>query len=126
MTETVKERKNAALSASAQQAMEELTKEFPFAEGRDAARFAVAYAISRNLPLERSSLGPLTGTNWNVATLDPDGKLAELIRLTWPDQADAYFLLETLMNVGMTELGKKLAENPALRLSELLSAEASE
>lgn len=127
MTEQTTERRNAALRQRAADSLTEVTSKFPFPDEADALRFAVGYALQAMLPtVAPNDLGPVTNKNWNVASLDPTGDIAALLRILHPEATDAYALLETLMNVGLVDLAARLTDDPTLRMRDLLSETADE
>jgi len=69
-----------------------------FASELDAAKFAMAYAISREMPA-----GSTDGaaTKWNVGSVDPDGSLRSLVEALFPAAPEPYRLIEHLMNEGL-------------------------
>lgn len=125
MTELSESRKTVSLSASATSSLAALKGRFPFSQDFDAARVGIAFAVAQSITPDRpAGFGPLGETTWNVGSLDPSGNLKELMRSLWPGAGDPYMVLETLMNLGLVELGKYISENPAVRFSDLLEVSA--
>jgi hypothetical protein len=113
-----------ALTAEANAVVDKLCDEFGLPERAHAAKLGIAYAIRRDLePLSRRTAptGP-AGSTWGVAGFDTDGKLRELMQAVFPDRdEDPYATVENLMNAGLVELAKALAERRPQTLADLLT-----
>lgn len=72
-----------------------------FATELDAAKFAMAHAISSGV-LPGISEG--TETKWNVGSVDPDGSLRSLLEALFPEMTEPYRAAEYLMNEGIRAL----------------------
>jgi hypothetical protein len=64
----------------------------------DAAKFAMAHAISRG-----AEAGATDGANtkWNVGTVDPDGSMRALVEAIYGEVSEPYRLIEHLINEGL-------------------------
>jgi hypothetical protein len=73
-----------------------------FESQMDAAKFAMAYAISQSVPL-----GNVEGaeTKWNVGSFDNGGGLKSLVEALYPDMEGPYRTIEYLLNKGLELLG---------------------
>jgi hypothetical protein len=72
-----------------------------FATELDAAKFAMAHAISMGVA-PGSAEG--TETKWNVGSVDPDGSLRSLLEALYPHMTEPYRTAEFLMNEGLKAL----------------------
>ncbi len=89
-----------------------------FRDQKDAAMFAMAYAVREGIPP-----GTSDGTNtiWNVGSLDPDGEIRVLINNLFPDTPTPYRLLEFFVNTGLTHIGERMEKDPGLEITDLLA-----
>jgi hypothetical protein len=96
-----------------------MEKEF-FREQKDAALFAMAYAINQGVPA-----GNCEGANtiWNVGSLDPEGEIRSLVGNLFPDVVLPYRLTEHLINAGLALIGARMAADPGLDLTDFLEKE---
>lgn len=72
-----------------------------FGSELEAAKFAMAVAVSRQTPM-----GSAEGTNtkWNIGTVDGDGALKSVIEALYPTASEPYRLVEHLINEGLKQL----------------------
>lgn len=88
-----------------QRTLDTIEEQGNFEDQMDAARFAFAYAIRRNIepsPAEAAS------TKWNVGSFDPDRSLRAVIEALFPDQETPYRAIEGLINEGLRLLQARL------------------
>ena len=92
-----------------------------FSDGLDAAKFAMAIAISAgasegdlNLTVEGA------GTKWNIGSFDPDGQLRSLISALYPDIGQPYRLLEFLIDDGLRRVSEHIESVGELDVIALL------
>lgn len=90
-------------------ALQELVESGNFSSEIDAAKFAMAHAIKSGVT---ASTSDGSDTKWNVGTVDPDGKLREMLGIFYPNVTEPYRLLEFLMNTGLTDIVGKKGRSP--------------
>jgi len=88
-----------------------------FKDQIDAAKFALSLAINSGIKAGQSEG---TDTTWNVGSFDTDGDLKSVICVLFPDTETPYRVVEYLINAGLEIIGRHLAENRDLVLTELL------
>ena len=90
-----------------------------FSDAIDAAKFAMALAIS-----SQAFAGDLTvegtTTKWNVGSFDPDSQLRSLLDALYPDVDQPYRLLEFLINDGLHRVSKHIESIGELDVIALL------
>ena len=90
-----------------------------FSDAIDAAKFAMALAIS-----SQANAGDLTvegtTTKWNVGSFDPDSQLHSLLAALYPDVDQPYRLLEFLINDGLHRVSKHIESIGELDVIALL------
>ena len=92
-----------------------------FAEGIDAAKFAMALAINAGANSEeRDFTVEGTTTKWNVGSFDSDGQLRSLIDALYPDIDQPYRLLEFLIDDGLQRVGEHIESIGELDIIALL------
>lgn len=74
-----------------------------FADGIDAAKFAMASAINAGAGNDDFGVEG-TSTKWNVGSFDPDGQLRSLLAALFPDTDQPYRLLEYLIDEGLRRI----------------------
>jgi hypothetical protein len=92
------DKKTIGISSANAQGLAELVSRGRFATELDAAKFAMAHAISAGVP---AGSAEATDTKWNVGSIDPDGSLRSVLGALYPDAAEPYRLAEFLMNRGI-------------------------
>lgn len=110
---------NIGLSEQAHSTLARWNEEERFLEQRDAYKFAVAFALSRDAqPPEISDRKNMFG----VATIDADGSLASAVRqLGNLSEGDSvYKYIERLATWGVTEIDKIIEKTGNLQVSDLL------
>lgn len=97
------------INEAAHYKLEQLCNDRIFAEMRDGYRFAVAYALSRQVDPPRAE-----GARKNVfsiSTIDPDGLLKLAIDIIHPSKGEAaYKTAERLVDWGITEVDRLIRE----------------
>ena len=80
-----------------------------FADGIDAAKFAMALAINAGASTDEEDL-TVEGTNtkWNVGSFDPESQLRSLIDAFYPDIDQPYRLLEFLIDYGLHRVSEHI------------------
>lgn len=76
-----------------------------FGSELDAAKFAMAYALTTGVPDGKTDGAE---TKWNVGSVDPDGSMRSLLEALCPHTAEPYRLVEHLMNEGIRTLAAKV------------------
>ena len=80
-----------------------------FADGIDAAKFAMALAINSGANAnERDLTVEGTTTKWNVGSFDPDSQIRSLINALYPDIGQPYRLLEFLIDDGLRRVSEHI------------------
>jgi hypothetical protein len=87
----------------------------------DAAKFAMGFAISRDLPLADV---PGVGTKWNVGSFDKDGQLRNLLLMLHSEANEPYRAIENLINLGLQDLAKEWAARGEMNARVLLNLAA--
>lgn len=82
----------------------ELVSAGTFGSELDAARFALAIALSNG---ETKSSVSGVDTTWNQGSFDPTGDTAKLITIMIPDCETPYRMMEVLLNRGFEIMRKK-------------------
>lgn len=109
---------NVGLTTAARGVYDRLETMDFFAEGRDIARFGFAWAVRKGMTPQEASA---TDTMWHIATFDPSGQIADLIRMLFPSEQFPYRACESLFNQGLESIGSYIDEHGTLTLDELLS-----
>ncbi|MYW82126.1 hypothetical protein F610DRAFT_01480 [Streptomyces sp. LaPpAH-199] len=103
--------KNIALTIEATQAAADLIHWLGISEKTqlaDRVRLGFAYAIENQVDLTRAP-GTRGGSNYDTGGLDPDGLMAETVKIYYPEPeviAEPYRVVETLMNKGLLLLSE--------------------
>lgn len=87
-------------------ALAQLVASGHFGSELDAAKFAMAHAISNGI---EGGTAEGAETKWNVGSVDPDGSLRSLVEALFPDASEPYRLAEPLMNEGIGLLATKVS-----------------
>ena len=116
----IEDKKTIGLTPENRSVMDQIMDKGFFREQKDAALFAMAYAINQGVPT-----GNCEGANtiWNVGSLDPEGEIRSLVGNLFPDVAVPYRLTEYLINKGLALMGSRMAADPALDLTDFLERE---
>ncbi|MGW7065970.1 hypothetical protein ACWGII_06170 [Streptomyces sp. NPDC054855] len=103
--------KNISLTIEASQAASDLIHWLGISEKTqlaDRVRLGFAYAIENQVDLDRSA-GTRGGSNYDTGGLDPDGLMAETVKIYYPEPAviaEPYRAVEILMNKGLLLLSE--------------------
>ncbi|MFJ6820549.1 hypothetical protein ACIQRJ_09035 [Streptomyces niveus] len=103
--------KNIALTIEATQAAADLIHWLGISEKTqlaDRVRLGFAYAIENQVDLTRAP-GTRGGSNYDTGGLDPDGLMAETVKIYYPEPeviAEPYRAVEILMNKGLLLLSE--------------------
>ncbi|MFB1044148.1 hypothetical protein [Streptomyces chrestomyceticus] len=103
--------KNIALTIEATQAAADLIHWLGISEKTqlaDRVRLGFAYAIENQVDLTRAP-GTRGGSNYDTGGLDPDGLMAETVKIYYPEFeviSEPYRAVETLMNKGLLLLSE--------------------
>jgi len=113
---------NIGLSEEAHAILARWKEEEHFSEQRDAYKFAVAYALSKNITppdIHRKNM-------YGVSTIDPDGTLAIATRMLGGISKDesVYRYIERLASWGVCELDKQIQGGGSIELSEIFGNNA--
>jgi hypothetical protein len=83
----------------------------------DAAKFAMAIAITKGVPP-----GETTGadTKWNVGTLDPSNEIRELLPALFAATTEPYRLSEHLINEGLRLIREERDRRGRMEFGDLL------
>ncbi|WP_127544118.1 hypothetical protein [Actinoplanes sp. OR16] len=116
-------KKNMAFTSAAESAAKRIKDQFNLTDVLDAGRLSIAYALREGIPVERApGFGPMSGSNYNVGSVDPDGELRDLLLALRPGlNEDPYRVLETLMNDGALKLDAEVSSASILSLRDLLN-----
>ncbi len=93
----------------------DLLKLFP--NQTEAAKFAMSYSIRKG---EVPGIVTLAETKWNKGGFDPQGEIAETVRILFPETNTPYRAIEFFVNDGLERLGKHMADKGTLDLLEIL------
>ena len=98
-----------------------MVKQGHFADGIDAAKFAMAVAINASAGEGKQDL-TVEGatTKWNVGSFDPDSQLRSLITALHPDTTQPYRLLEFLIDDGIRRVREHIASEGEFDVIALL------
>src|ERR1700721_3338600 len=111
------DKKTIGLTPENRSVMEHIMDKGFFRDQKDAAMFAMAYAIRQGL-----HPGNAEGTNtiWNVGSLDPDGEIRMLIGNLFPETATPYRVVESFVNAGLLHIGSRIDKEPGIEITDLL------
>jgi hypothetical protein len=102
--------------------MDQVVENAGFQYDMDAAKFALALAISRGYEPGRPEGAK---TIWNVGTFDADGELKALVQNLFPNVDTPYRAVESLMNIGFGVLANEMKATSGLRIEDLLKKETA-
>jgi hypothetical protein len=112
------DKKTIGLTDANKATMDKLVETAGFGRDMDAAKFAFALAVSRNIEPATQVEG--AGTIWNVGSFDDTGEMKALIQNLFPGADTPYRALESLVNSGFNLLDAELKANPSLEIEDLL------
>jgi hypothetical protein len=95
-----------------------------FKEDKDAAKFALAWAIREGKNVEPGMVAGAT-TVWNIGSFDPDGELRSVLSALFNSDTP-YRLVEQYVNFGLSIIGEHIDDNRGLDLSDLMSRALAE
>ncbi|MGW4605557.1 hypothetical protein ACWENS_20060 [Streptomyces sp. NPDC004532] len=119
--------KNIALTIEATQAAADLIHWLGISEKTqlaDRVRLGFAYAIENQVDLTRAP-GTRGGSNYDTGGLDPDGLMAETVRIYYPEPdviAEPYRSVEILMNKGLLLLGERWSAGDIGSMGDLVDS----
>lgn len=97
------DKRTIGVTEAADAALELMVEQGHFADGIDAAKFAMAFAISAGAGNDDLGVEG-TSTKWNVGSFDPDGQLRSLLAALFPGSDRPYRLLEYLIDEGLRRI----------------------
>ena len=111
------DKKTIGLTTENRSVMDRIMDKGFFRDQKDAAMFAMAYAIEQGI---RAGNSEGTNTIWNVGTLDPDGEIRVLISNLFPDTSTPYRVLEFFVNTGLAQIGVRMDNEPGIDITDFL------
>jgi hypothetical protein len=104
------------LTTAGDSALETIFKLGWFTLKMDLAKFALTYAIARDV-----KVGEIKGTStvWNIGTLDADGSMALIVKEFYGEQETPYRCAEFLIDVGLRLMLERIEKNPDIGLTDL-------
>jgi hypothetical protein len=113
----IEDKKTVGLTPENRSVMEHIMDRGFFRDQKDAAMFAMAYAIRQGI-----QPGSAEGTNtiWNVGSLDPDGEIRMLIGNLFPGTSTPYRVVEAFVNAGLSDIGSRIEKEPGIEITDLL------
>lgn len=97
------DKKTIGVSSANEQVLRALVAEGLFSSEVEAAKFAMAHAITAGATRGTTEGA---GTKWNVGSVDSDSGLRAVVEALFPDEGQPYRLIEHLMNEGLRLLDK--------------------
>lgn len=113
---------NIRLSKDANDVAERLVATGKFENVVTAAKFALAYAIKNfyeEFDPASYSVADSAGSNYNVGSVDNDGKLAALLRAIYPETETPYIYARALMVFGLMKIGEYIGNEGMPSISAL-------
>ena len=111
------DKKTIGLTAENRSVMDRIMDKGFFRDQKDAAMFAMAYAIEQGI---RAGNSEGANTIWNVGSLDPDGEIRVLISNLFPDTSTPYRLLEFFVNAGLAQMRVRMDKEPGMEMTDFL------
>ena len=102
------DRETIGLTPEAQATLDNLDARGWFAEGQDAARFALAYAIKSKAPNGGASG---TDTRWSAGNFDKTGEIRLLVTALYPGTETPVRLMEYLVYEGLRLFAMRLSDS---------------
>ena len=112
------DKKTIGLTTENRSVMDRIMDKGLFRDQKDAAMFAMAYAIEQGI---RAGNSEGANTIWNVGSLDPDGEIRVLISNLFPDTSTPYRLLEFFVNAGLAQMRVRMDNEPGMEMADFLS-----
>ncbi len=113
---------NLRLSKDANEVAERLVATGKFENVITAAKFALGYVLKNHF----DEFNPVAfiapdnaGNNYNVGSVDNDGKLATLLSAIYPDTETPYVYARALMIFGLMKIGERIATEGMPAISSL-------
>jgi hypothetical protein len=90
-----------------------------------ASRVAVAYALVKNVAVHEDSSRGAVVHNFNIATIDPGGRLQGIVGLLRPDdpraRSEPYRYIESLMNEGLRKMAEDMKSGELNDIQDLIA-----
>ncbi len=115
------DKKTIGVSPSGEEVLRKVCGGKPFETDLDAARFAVALAITEG-PWPPPKVE--TGTKWNVGSFDPSGDLKSVLEMLKGSVEEPYRTIESLLDAGLQLLARHLEIHGALDFEVLMQGKA--
>lgn len=115
-----RDRETIGLTPASQAILADLEDRGWFAEGQDAARFSMAYAIRAGVEPGATSG---TDTRWAAGGFDKSGEIRALLSALYPDCQIPIRLMEHLVNEGLALISERL-KSPSLGPGDLMDIRA--
>ena len=109
------DKKTIGLTTGNRSVMDRIMDKGFFRDQKDAAMFAMAYAIEQGI---RAGNSEGANTIWNVGSLDPDGEIRVLISNLFPDTSTPYRLLEFFVNAGLAQMRVRMDKEPGMEMTD--------
>lgn len=93
-----------------------------FEDAITAAKFALAYALRNHFEEFDPSkyvVADSSGSNYNIGTVDKDGKLSQLLRAIYPETNTPYIYARALMVFGLLKIGEVIETDGMPTISSL-------
>lgn len=115
------DKRTIGVTEAADRVLATMVEQGHFADGIDAAKFAMALAINAGANTDGEDLTVEgTTTKWNVGSFDPDSQLRSLINALYPDIDLPYRLLEFLIDDGLQRVSEHIESIGELDVIALL------
>ncbi len=115
------DKRTIGVTEAADRVLATMVEQGHFADGIDAAKFAMALAINAGANTDGEDLTVEgTTTKWNVGSFDPDSQLRSLIDALYPDIDQPYRLLEFLIDDGLHRVSEHIESIGELDVIALL------
>ena len=114
---------NIRLSKEASDIAEMLKETGKFDDAITAAKFALAYSIKNHfdeIDPSSYSVSDSGGSNYNIGTVDNDGKLAALLRVLYHDTTTPYIYARALMVFGLLKIYEIIEKEGIPAISSLM------
>lgn len=122
--------RNIRLNGRSSDAVTIVQNRFQLEHMSDAARLGIAYALVRDLPVTAESTSGPARHNFNVATIDNEGVLVDLLRIMRPEDSqireEPYKAIEALMNEGIRALDSAITAGKLNDLADLIAVGSTE
>ncbi len=120
------DKRTLGVSEAADRVLAVMVEQGHFADGIDAAKFAMALAINAGAHADEQDLTVEgTTTKWNVGSFDPDSQLRSLIDALYAGVDQPYRLLEFLIDDGLRRVSDHMESVGELDVIALLDEAGS-